>query len=174
MSLDTHCLRSLETVNLVLNTETYALSSFTTKGTRAYDIKNLTVRWGSQRVPMEWYVWTQFNALYRPWQINIGRPCVWSMYGTSPYVMQIYVQPVPDQAYVGECDVYYYPVDLVDDTTIDELVYPFTAPVAYYACYKAKFAEQAYGEADAYKKEYAMKAMEAINAFTAHYQSPFR
>lgn len=174
LALDTHCLRSLETVTLAYNTETFSVATLTSKLTRAFDINNLTVLWGSQRVPMENLPWTAFNAIYRPWTINLGRPCVYSFYGTSPATQKIYVQPVPDQAYTAECDVFYYPVDLVDDTTVDELAYPFTAPVAYYAASKAKEEEQSSGEADAMLQQYAKKAMEAINSFTRRLPSAYR
>jgi hypothetical protein len=123
---------------------------------------------------MEWYAWSQFNALYRPWTVNLSRPTCWAFFGTSPATQVIYVQPVPDQSYTAQMDCFYIPVDLVDDTTVDELAYPFTAPVAYYAASKAKEGEQSYGESNEFLKQYAKKAMEAINSFTARLQSPYR
>lgn len=173
-ALDTHCLRSLESISFTTSTETYAVATLTTKLTRCVDISNITVLWGSQRIPMEWYAWTEFNARFRPWTVNLSRPTVWSFYGTSPATQVIYIQPVPDQNYVAQMDIYYIPVDLVDDTTVDELAYPFTAPVAYYAAYKAKFNQQGYGEAEVFKKEYANKGIEAINSFTRRLQSAYR
>ena len=167
LAVDTHCLRYLDTaVTLTTHTETYSGATLTAKGTRCIDIANFTVLWGSQRVPMIWCPWTKFNALYRPWQVNYSRPCVWSFAGTSPASSTIYVQPVPDQAYTAEVDLFYVPVDLVDDTTVDELAYPFDSPVPYYAAHLAKLQEQSYGEAEELKKQYATKAMEAINSFT--------
>ena len=174
VAVDTHCLRSLENVAFLTSTETYLLSTATTKLARAFDLKNLTVLWGSQRVPMEWYPWTQFNALYRPWTINLSRPCVWSFYGSNPTTKLIYVQPVPDQAYTAQGDLFYFPVDLASDSDTDELSYPFTDPVPYYAASKAKESEQSYGEAQQFLTQYAKKALEAINSFTAYYQSAYR
>jgi hypothetical protein len=174
IAIDTHCLRSLESVTLTTSTESFTVSALTSKGERVFDITNLTVLWGSQRVPLEWYAWTQFNALYRPWSINLGRPTVWSFYGTSPATQQIYIQPVPDENYTAQMDCFYIPVDLVDDTTVDELAYPFTDPVAYYAASKAKEGEQAYGEAEQFMRQYAKKAIEAINSFTRRLQSAYQ
>lgn len=174
VAVDTHCLRSLETVTLATSTETYLVSTLQSKGTRCFDIKNLTVLWGTQRVPMEWYAWTEFNARFRIWTVNLSRPCVWAFFGTSPATQLIYVQPVPDQAYTAQADIFYIPVALVDDTTVDELAYPFTKPVAYYAAAKAKENQQGYGEMEAFMKQYAMKAMECINSFTARLQSAYR
>lgn len=167
VAIDTHCLRYLDTaVTFTTGTETYAVSTLTTKTTRCIDITNITVLWGSQRVPLIWCPWTKFNALYRTWTVNESRPCVWSFAGTSPAASTIYIQPVPDQNYTAQVDLFYIPVALVDDSTVDELSYPFNSPVAYYAASKAKEQEQSYGEADALMKQYAKKAYEAVNSFT--------
>lgn len=162
---DTACLRSLEDVVLVLDTETYALSSFTTKTTRAYDIMNLTVIWGSQRIPMLQCAWTEFNARFRAWVSNTQRPQVWSRYGESPAIAQIYVQPLPDQDYDAQADIIYLPTPLVDDSTVDELGYPYTDPVCYWAAYLAKFNQQAYGEAEVFKGQYVQSASMAVQSF---------
>lgn len=167
VAVDTHCLRYLETAAaLVTNTETYAVASFTAKADRCIDILNLTVIWGQQRVPMLWAPWGQFNAKYRVWVTNTTRPTVWSLQGSCP-MATLYVQPVPDQDYVAQADICYIPIPLVDDTTVDELIYPFSKPVAFYAAYLAKYKEQGYGEANAFLQDYARKGMEAINSFTA-------
>lgn len=165
VATDTHCLRSVEDVAFTNGDETYAWASFTSLGVRAVDMLNLTVIWGQQRVPMMWAPWTEFNARYRVWVTNESRPCVWSMTGSLPSAT-IYVQPVPDDDYDGEADVAYIPVDLVDDTTVDEIVYPFTKPVAYYAAHLAKFKEQSYGESQIFIAQYARLAMECINTYT--------
>ena len=70
---------------------------------------------------------------------------------------------MPDQTYSSEWDICYIPVDLVDDTTVDEIAYPFSTAVAYYACYKAKEKEQSYGESDVFHKSYRERAVDAIN-----------
>ncbi len=174
VATDTHCLRSLETVTLTTSTETFLVSALTPKTTRVIDVTNLTVLWGSQRVPMEWYSWTQFNALFRPWTVNESRPTCWAFAGSSPATQLIYVQPVPDQDYTAQMDCFYIPVDLVDDSTVDELAYPFDSPVPYYAAHMAKESEQSYGEAKEFLEQYAKKAMEAINSFTRRMQSAYR
>lgn len=167
VAVDTHCLRFLDTaVALVSGTETYAVATLTSKGERCIDILNFTVIWGQQRIPMLWSAWGQFNAKYRVWVTNLSRPTVWSLSGSAP-MATLYVNPVPDQNYVAEADICYIPIPLVDDTTVDELVYPFSKPVAFYAAYLAKYKEQSYGEATAFLQEYARKGIEAINGFTA-------
>lgn len=173
-ALDTHCLRSLEDVTLVLDQEVYPLATLTTKLERAIDLANLTVLWGTQRVPLLWYAWTEFNALLRIWQPFTGRPCAMAFFGGSPAVKTIYIRPVPDQNYDAEADVFYIPEDLVDDSSVDELSYPFNQPVAYYASSKAKEQEQSYGEAEIFMRQYAQKAMGAINSFTRYLPNAYR
>lgn len=174
VAVDTHCLRYLDTTaELLEDTETYAMSTFSTKGERAIDLLNLTLIWGSQRIPMLWAPWGQFNALYRVWVTNTTRPTVWSLQGSLP-MATLFVQPVPDQDYDCEADIAYIPIPLVDDSTEDELVYPFSKPVAFYAAYRAKFKEQSYGEANDFLQQYARQAMECINAFTARIPNQYQ
>lgn len=159
---DTRCLRALVTVSLTQNQETYPLAAtLSAYGTRAIDLLNITVIWGQSRVPLLNMSWTEFNAKMRYWVTNQSRPAVWTRYGTSGGT--IYVQPIPDQVYSSEWDISYIPVDLVDDTTVEEMTYPWTSCIAYYACYKSKEKEQSYGEAETFLKSYKEKAIESIN-----------
>lgn len=173
VSLHTGCLRKLEAVEFLQDTETYDLADFTTLGERALDLVNLTVIWGTQRIPMLWAPWTVFNAQYRMWTTNRQRPAIWANYGTSPVNAKYYVQPVPDTDYDGEADIIYSPADLVDDAQEDELAYPFTEPVPYYAAYIAKQKQQAYGEAQGFLQNYVMKAKLAQQSFTRKVKNPY-
>jgi hypothetical protein len=175
VAADTHCLRQLATVNLSYNVETYAINSSVSLpgGRQVLDILNITVLWGSMRIPLIQMSWTEFNAKMRAWVLNYSRPAAMSRYGTSNGT--IYVQPIPDQAYVSEWDVCYLPLPLVNSTdTETDLSFPFTSPVAYYACYKAKEKEQAYGEAKEFHEQYKQKAMLAINqSYTRVMPNPY-
>jgi hypothetical protein len=171
-ALHTGCLRSLEDVTLTEDDETYDLATFTSLGERAIDMLNLTVIWGTQRIPMLWAPWTVFNARYRMWVTNTQRPAIWSNYGTSPVVAKFYVQPVPDQDYDAQADIIYSPATLVDNSTVDDLGYPFTEPVPFYAAYLAKLKQQAYGEAQQFLQNYVMKAKEAQMSFTRKLPNP--
>jgi len=170
---DTRCLRTLVTVSLTTGQETYPISAVTTLlGKQAFDILNVTVIWGQMRVPLVQMSWTEFNSKLRSWVTNQSRPAAMAKMGASAGT--IYVQPVPDQTYSSEWDVCYLPATLVDDTTVEELVYPWTSPIAYYACYKAKLKEQSYGEAKTFQEMYKEKALEAINqTFTRVMPNPY-
>lgn len=123
------------------------------------DVMNITPIWGNQRIPMRYMPFTEFNARLRTFFINPQRPCVWSRYGSSH--LTVMVQPVPDQLYVTEFDTAILPLDLTTDDEVDEMSYPYTTPVAYYAAWKAKLKQQAYAEAEAYLKDYRQKILEA-------------
>lgn len=123
------------------------------------DIMNITVIWGNQRIPLRYMPFTEFNAKLRAWIVNQQTPVCWSRYGTSGGA--VFVQPVPDQTYPTEFDTAILPDDLVDDADVDVIQYPFTAPVAYYACWKAKQKQQAYGEGEIFLTDYKRKVLEA-------------
>jgi len=162
LAADTKCLRTLVTATLTTGQETYPIATtLSAYGSRAIDVLNITVIWGQTRIPLIQMAWTQFNAQMRTWVSQSSRPAAMSRMGTSTGT--IYIQPLPDQTYSSEWDIAYIPVDLVDDTTTEELQYPFTTPVAYYACYKAKEKEQSYGESETFQNAYKQKAIEAIN-----------
>lgn len=123
------------------------------------DIMNITPIWGNQRIPLRYMPFTEFNAKLRTWIVNQQTPCVWSRYGTSGGTA--FVQPIPDQTYTTEFDTTILPDDLADDSTVDTLQYPFTSPVAYYACWKAKYKQQAYQEGEIFLTDYKRKILEA-------------
>jgi hypothetical protein len=123
------------------------------------DILNITPIWGNQRIPMNYMPYTEFNAKMRTWMINPQQPRVWSRYGTSRGTA--FVQPVPNQTYTTEFDTARLPTVLVDDATVDELSYPYTTPVAYYACWKAKVKQQAFAESQQFMDHYKSHIMMA-------------
>ncbi len=123
------------------------------------DIMNITPIWGNQRIPLRYMPFTEFNAKLRSWIVNQQTPVVWSRYGTSGGTA--FVQPIPDQTYTTEFDTCILPNPLVADADVDVIQYPFSSPVAYYACWKAKQKEQAFGEGEAFLADYKRKILEA-------------
>lgn len=128
--------------------------------TPTIDIMNITPLWGNQRIPLRYMPWTEFNARLRSWVVNPQTPVVWSRYGTSGGTA--FLGPIPDQTYQTEFDTAWGTDDLVSDSDIDtQLVYPYSSPVAYYACWKAKFQQQAFGDADTFMNVFKQKIVEA-------------
>lgn len=123
------------------------------------DIMNITPIWGNQRIPLNYMPFTEFNAKLRTWFVNPQLPRVWSRYGTSGGTA--FIQPIPDRTYNTEFDTAILPEALVLDATADVLAYPYTTPVAYYACWKAKIKQQAFAESETFLADYKRKIMEA-------------
>ena len=169
VAADTKCLRALRTITITTAVESYPIASTFTSGVGqgAIDVLNVTVLWGALRVPLLYMPWTEFNAKMRTWVNNVSRPAVWSRYGTSPGT--IFLGPIPDLNYQTEFDVSYIPSTLVDANTVEELSYPFTNPVSFYAAYKAKIKEQSYAEANIFLEQYRAKAIEGVNQVFTRY-----
>jgi hypothetical protein len=114
------------------------------------DVLAINVYWGNSRIPLRYLPWREFNAQLRYWQNYIGRPVCFSVYGQST----LYLAPVPDQVYPMELDTVILPQPLVSLADVDVINDPFTTAVGYYACHKAKFKEQSFGESDIFYQKY--------------------
>jgi len=141
-------------------------------GIQTLDVMNVTLYWGNSRIPLRYLPWTQFNAQLRYWQNYVGRPICFSTYGQG----QLYIAPVPDQSYSIEVDTVILPnpLTLTNPSVVDNIVDPYTTPVAFYAAYKAKYKEQSYGEAEIYKQEYAKHVQAVLNSvYTRRIPDPY-
>lgn len=167
---DTGCLRQIQSVTAVTNQETYDFSIDFPQGLLTMDVINVNLIWGNTRIPMRYMAWTQFNSELRFWQNYIGRPIAFSMYGPT----KMYISPVPDQNYAMEVDTVIQPTDLVSANDIDQIPDPWTTPVAFYACYKAKYKEQSYGEAEIFKQDYVKQAQSVLTStYTRRMPNPY-
>jgi hypothetical protein len=166
---DTGCLRTIQTINTVANQEVYAYADLP-EGNRTLDILNINVYWGNSRVPLRYLAWTDFNAQLRYWQNYRGVPIGFSIYGQK----KIYLGPVPDQAYELEIDTVVLPTQLLSDSTPEDIIAPYTEPVAWYAAYKAKYKEQSFGEAEIFKQQYQQQVASTLTStFTRRLPSPY-
>ena len=167
---DTGCLRELQSFTANTNQEVYSFTGDLPKGNRTLDILNINLYWGNARTPLRYLAWTDFNAQLRYWQNYIGVPIAYSQYGQNKF----YIQPVPQQQYQCEADTVILPLDLTSSTDVDEIIDPYTTPVAYYACYKAKYKEQSFGEAEIFKQEYLKHVQAALTSvFTRRMPTPY-
>jgi len=166
---DTGCLRTIQTINTVANQEVYAYADLP-ESNRTLDILNINVYWGNSRVPLRYLAWTDFNAQLRYWQNYRGVPIGFSIYGQK----KIYLGPVPDQAYELEIDTVVLPTPLLSDSTSEDIIAPYTEPVAWYAAYKAKYKEQSFGEAEIFKQQYQQQVASVLTStFTRRLPSPY-
>ena len=139
-------------------------------GLQTLDILNVNIYWGNSRIPLRYLPWTQFNAQLRYYQNYIGRPIAFSIFGQS----QIYVGPIPDQAYVAELDTVILPTALVNLADTDTINEPYDTVVQFYAAHLAKFYEQSFGEAEIYLQQYKQKTQSVLTStFTRRIPDPY-
>ena len=166
---DTGCLRTYQTSTVAANQEIILTSSLP-NGTNTLDIINLNLIWGNTRIALQYMAFTDFNSRLRYYQNYIGRPIAYSMYGQT----SIYLGPVPDQTYTIELDTIIMPTALSTSAPTETIPDPYTTPVAFYACYKAKHKEQAYGEAEIFNQEYVKQVRAVLSSvFTRRMTTPY-
>ena len=124
---------------------------------QALDILNVTVNWGNSYITLGYTYFSEFQAKARYWRNQSGQPALWSKgppknsTGGSDY---IYIFQIPQSNYQSEADCIVLPNALVDDTTPEQLIYPFTDLVQYYAAHLAKFKQQQFSEAESFLRMY--------------------
>ena len=169
MVRDTGCLRTYQTSSVAANQEVL-LTSTLPNGLYTLDIINFNLIWGNTRIALQYLPWTDFNARLRYYQNYIGRPIAYSLYGQT----SIYLGPIPDQTYSVELDTVIMPTALTTSAPTETIPDPYTTPVAFYACYKAKHKEQAYGESEIFKQEYTNQVRAVLaSVFTRRITTPY-
>lgn len=158
---DTKCLRQLVTnaafpsiMNLTVGVEVYNPTTFLPSAFQAVvvDVMAITVYWGNTRRKLKYYAFTDFDIRYRMWNLLETVPESFSRVSAT----QVYIGPMPDQTYATDWELAINPNALVlpDTGQADQIPVPYQEAVQYYAAYKAKFKEQALGEADVFLKHY--------------------
>ena len=165
---DTGCNRILQTGTLVIGQEAYALSFC--GQTDTFDVLNIRIKWGTMWYQLDYKAFGQLSTLMRAWSTWQQRPVAFSVYGNS----SVYIAPVPDQNYPVEMDTVVAPGMLVNTTDQDFISFPYVGLVKFYAAYLAKFKEQSYDEANAFKKEYYERLAAALrSSFTRRIPSMY-
>jgi hypothetical protein len=164
---DTKCLRQLVTsIPLVAAQELYPIAATVASAptpmlNNVIDVMGISLYYGNARYKMLYMSFSQFDAYVRAYQSYQTRPVVFTRMGA----LNIYVGPVPDQAYITDWDCAIEPAALALTTDVDTIPAPFNAPVKYYASHLAKFKEQSYGEADMFEKKYMREGLRAQRVF---------
>jgi hypothetical protein len=160
---DTKCLRALQTgIVLTAGQELYPVNTILPAvAGQVVDILGISLYWGNTRFKLNYMSFSEFDAYVRAWQLYQTRPVIFTRMGAT----QVYLGPVPDQAYVTDWDVAIIPTPMVLTTDPETIPLPFTDPVQYWAAFRAKYKEQAYGEADMFEKRYAREGLRAARSF---------
>lgn len=170
LARDTGCLRQLQSDTAIANQEVYTFATLA-NGANTFDVLNINLYWGNTRIPLRYLPWTQFNAELRFWQNYVGRPIAFSMYASST---SYYISPVPQENYPMELDTVVVPTDMANYTDVDTIPNTYVSPIAYYACHRAKFKEQAYGESEIFKQQYIDKARNVLATnYTRRIPNPY-
>lgn len=96
---------------------------------------------GQQKVYTRAWEWFEDYHLNTPVPAS-GAPKTYAQYGQAS-TGSLYLDPIPDGDYTLNLDCTCYPVDLVDDTTVDAIPFPFNEAVPYFAAYMALLSTQA-------------------------------
>lgn len=156
---DTRCLRQLITnaaTGLTLTTaqEKYTFATYLNSpvgiGLRVVGISGITVYYGTLRRKLMRWSFTRVDALLRPWQSYQTLPIAFASMGAT----DVYIAPIPDQAYACDWEVAVTPVALATDADAETIPVMFTPPIPFYAAYLAKFNEQSFGESQLFYQEY--------------------
>lgn len=151
---DTKCLRTLigqstgTPIYLTQGQDFYNAQTLLTPN--LVDVLGVSLWWGQQRIKLSQFSYTRFDAAFRTYATYQGRPVAFARMGATNLV----IGPPPDQAYSCDFDIAIVPAPLVTDATVEQIPVPFQEPVQYYAAYKAKWKEQAQGEALIFLKQY--------------------
>lgn len=138
------CIRNIGSISTVIGQRSYSFASISTvSGVQGVlNIRSIQygVASGMKWVNARGWTWFNFYRLNNPIPAS-GFPTDWSQLqpGASG---TFYVDPIPDDIYTLYCDVVYYPVNLVDDTTPDAIPYLWSDAVPYYAAYLALLSSQ--------------------------------
>lgn len=87
--------------------------------------------------PWPWFSFYQLGNVAP----EVGAPKTWAQYGEG-VAGSAYFWPTPDVSYTMSADCVCYPIDLVDDTTVEAIPKPWTFAVPYYAAYLALLSAQ--------------------------------
>lgn len=115
------------------------LTSATTGLSGIYGVMSVAISQGNIRPTMRYLPFVDFQAYCRAFEGTVQNyPVVFTQYGQGESG-SIYLFPVPSGTYNMEWDTYCQPIDLVTDSTVEAIPYPWTEAVPYYAamlCYE--------------------------------------
>lgn len=125
------------------------------------DVLGISVIWNNLRVALNYAPFSIHQARLRAFSLNYQVPGSFSIFGIGTAGL-IYLFPLPNQVYAMEVDTKVIPNPLVSDTTPEQVVYPFSDAIRYYAAFVAKQQEQAFDEAERFRIMYMQRMRECL------------
>lgn len=160
IAMEAQCVRATNSFVSSAGTNNFLLSSLTfSAGTgiaSAIELRSLLAN-GSWIQPRNWE-WYTLHYLANPQTAAL--PSNWSQFGDGSSG-QIYFWPTPTLNLTLTLDVACFPIDLVDDSTIEAIPYPYQQAVKYYAAYLAFLGIMRNADADNMRGIFSRKLGEA-------------
>lgn len=114
----------------------------------ALDIISISANYQNSWISLAYTYFSEFQAKARYYRSITGMPALWSAgppAGTGGG-QNFYIFQIPSMSYQCDIDAIMTPNALVDDSTPEQLQYPETDLVCYYAAYLAKYNQQMFEE----------------------------
>lgn len=164
---EAECIRALGTLTLTAAQQVYPFSSINVSSVSGaagvFNIKQITVQVGSGATYVHPRSFQWFNQYFLAQVVpETGLPSLYAQYSQGVNG-SIYLNPVPDNAYVLNVDCVCYPENLADDTTPEAIPYPWTDCVPFFACYYLYTSAQRMADADRMYKQYQLYIQRARN-----------
>lgn len=161
--------RTLVNVTLTVGQEAYVFTN-TVGLENAFDINAITLVMGNARYPLGQLPFTELTRNFRQYTTMQSYPVAWAKLNA----FTVYVAPLPSQAYVTTWDVSSYSTPLAVAADTDDLPYPYTEPVPYWAARLAKMDERQYEEAASFEEDFGRLIDDAINMKTGMVPNYYR
>ena len=132
-------------------------------------VDQATCIWGSQRVPLRNYAYSDFSVQVRGIVGFQSVPVAFSVYADK-----FYIGPIPNQSYQYELDCIMYPDALTDFATLGEINDRSSVmAVKYYAAFRARMSQGDEAAASAFFQLYGERVGWSANRFTTRLSQLF-
>lgn len=123
----------------------YPFSGIVITDTNVAGVLNVRQQWYPIGTGQIWFrsrPWPWFSIYHLNTAAPVqGPPKEWAQYAEGE-AGSIYIGPQPDQDYAISADCACFPIDLIDDSTVEAIPAPWTIAIPYYAAYLALLSSQ--------------------------------
>jgi hypothetical protein len=148
LAMEGECVRQIGTITTDLGSREYdfddditGLNPWVQSVVHVRRVTINTVTGGQSMLNTHAWPWFDYFYINNPNPPN-GAPARWAQYGQG-VTGTIWVDPIPDSAYILNADCVCVPIKLIDDTTVEGIPYPWTDAIPYFAAYLALLSAQA-------------------------------
>lgn len=146
LAAESECIRLYTSQNLTVAARVFPFSGFTIPSGQGIEAPiKVNTLWYSVASGQKWitprsFEWFGLYSLNHPVPAS-GQPARWAQYGQG-VSGTIYIDPLPDNAYLVFADTVCYPIALATDSDVEAIPYLWTDAVPYFAAYLALLSSQ--------------------------------